>query len=59
MNYPSDHQVTELSTGPNFRRYVVLRLISSAGRSPIACPSTPAGRRYGETEILVALQSEI
>jgi hypothetical protein len=26
MNYPTNHQSTVLSTGPNFKPYVVLRL---------------------------------
>ena len=53
-NYPTNNPVTELSTGPNSKPYVVLRLVSSDRKpgSPSASPKTdelsPPGPRERE-----------
>ncbi len=41
-HYPTNNPVTELSTGPNSKPYVVLRLVSSDRKktSPSASPRT-------------------
>jgi hypothetical protein len=36
MNYPANHQSTELSTGRELQRYIVLRLVSNMQRMPFA-----------------------
>ena len=42
VNYPTNNPVTELSTRPNSKPYVVLRLVSSTRKpvSPSASPRT-------------------
>ena len=40
VNYPTNNPATELSTGPNSRPYVVLRLVSS-DRKPVSPSVSP------------------
>jgi hypothetical protein len=42
VNYPTNNPATELSTGPNSKPYVVLRLVSSVPKpgSPSTSPRT-------------------
>ena len=40
VNYPTNNPATELSTGPNSKPYVVLRLVSS-DRKPVSPSASP------------------
>lgn len=48
VDYPTNNPATELSTGPNSRPYVVLRLLSSARKktSPSASPRTDGPQQH-------------